>query len=122
MNVNLEVTDEGALTDKLEDENSWDLYSSSFALRPMPVQFLFLNPEWYGWIDSEEISTVQDKVLNADSQEEAQTYSDEFHEVFWEHLPIITPGDSTQITSMREGVDGYQFVSGPILWNVSVDD
>lgn len=121
MNVKLEVVDSATLSERLDDENAWDLYSSAFAFRPMPNQYLFLNPEWYGWINSEEISTISEKILYASSIEEAQQYKDEFHKAFWDYLPIIKPGDSTSITSLRSDVEGFQSISGPIVWNVYLD-
>lgn len=122
MNVKLEVSDSAALSERLDDDSAWDIYSSSFAIRPMPIQYLFLNPEWYGWTNSEELNALSDKILHASSQEEAQQYSEEFHQAFWDYLPIIKPGDSTSITSMRNNVEGFQSISGPILWNVYMDE
>lgn len=118
MNVKLDVKDSATFSEQKEEEYSWDLYSTAFTFRPMPIQYLFLNPEWYGWIDSEEITAINEKILSAASQEEAQQYSEELHVAFWDHLPIIKPGDQTSITSLRENITGYQSISGPVLWNV----
>lgn len=73
-------------------------------------QYLFLNPEWLGWTDSEELSQVMDEILYAGSQEEAQKLTDELHQVFWNYLPILKPVNSTNITSIRNNVEGYDYV------------
>ena len=120
MNVKLDVTDWGTVLERRQDENAHAAFFTKFALRPVPIQYLFLNPEWLGWTDSEELKVVMDEILYADSVEEAQQYSEKLHEIFWEYLPVIKPGNSAKITSLRNGIDGFDYIDGPILWNVSV--
>jgi peptide/nickel transport system substrate-binding protein len=122
MNVKLAVTDWATVLAAREDEKKFDIFFTSFTIRPIPIQYLFLNPEWFGWTDSEEIKRIVDDILNAESEEEAQKFSPDLHRAFWDYLPIIKPGNSTLITSMSKDVDGFQFISNPILWNVSLNE
>ncbi|KAB2338595.1 ABC transporter substrate-binding protein [Cytobacillus depressus] len=122
MNVKLAVSDWATVLANREDENKFDIFFTSFTVRPIPIQYLFLNPEWLGWTDSEEIKSVVNDILYAESIEEAQKFSPELHRAFWDYLPIIKPGNNTLITSMRKDVDGFQFISNPILWNVSLNE
>lgn len=118
MNVKLAESDWGTILEKREDPESWDIFFTSFAIRPMPTQYLFLNDEWFGWTDSEELKDLNEKILQAGTIEAAQAYKDEFHEVFWEYLPVIKPGNKSVITAIRENVDGFEYLAGPIIWNV----
>lgn len=88
----------------------------------MPVQYLYLNSGYHGWTDSEELSQLTEDILYAGTPEDAQAYADEFHEAFWDYLPVLKPGNKIDIVSMRDGIEGYQHITGPILWNVSVND
>lgn len=122
MNVNLEITDLATTLELREDENSWDIITTAFAFRPLPIQYLFLNPEWYGWTDSKTLRELSDKILYANSLEEAQSYKDNFHEAFWDYLPIIKPGNKSEIIAMRKNIDGLQYITGPIVWNITKDE
>ena len=119
MKVKLAVTDWSTVLEAREDENRFDIFFTSFTIRPIPIQYLFMNSEWFGWTDSDALKKIVDNILYADSVEDAQKFSKELHKEFWDYLPILKPGNSTIITSMREEIDGFQFISNPILWNVS---
>ena len=119
MKVQLAVTDWSTVLEAREDENRFDIFFTSFTIRPIPIQYLFMNSEWFGWTDSDPLKKIVDDILYADSVEDAQKFSKELHKEFWDYLPILKPGNSTIITSMSEDIDGFQFISNPILWNVS---
>ena len=121
MNVKLEVSDWGTVIERRKDPNNFDIFLTNFTMRSIPTMHYFLNPEWIGWTDSEEMKQISDKIIYAESVEEAQKLSGEYHRAFWEYLPVIKPGNSTVVTSMGKDVEGYQHISGPILWNVSVN-
>ncbi|EZH64774.1 hypothetical protein DH09_19845 [Bacillaceae bacterium JMAK1] len=122
MNVDLQVSDRATVLDVRDDSEVWDITFSPFAFRPMPVQYLYLNSGYHGWTDSEELSQLTEDILYAGTPEDAQAYADEFHEAFWDYLPVLKPGNKIDIVSMRDGIEGYQHITGPILWNVSVND
>ncbi|WP_368654646.1 ABC transporter substrate-binding protein [Ornithinibacillus sp. 4-3] len=122
MNVKLEVTDWATVLKSREDENKFDLFFTNFTIRPIPIQYLFMNSEWLGWTDSDDLKRISEGILYASSIEEAQEYSDELHQVFWEYLPVFKPGNIALITSMNKNVEGFQSISNPILWNVSITE
>lgn len=122
MNVVLDVRDAPSSLELGNDENAYQIKSDSFAFRSTPIQQIFLNPDYQGWPDSEELERVKEEILYAESQEEAHALSAEFHEILWEDVPSIKVGNSTNIMSMRENIDGLQYIAGPILWNVSIND
>lgn len=119
MNVTMDVRDWPTAIEMAEEPSNFDVFYSGFAFRPMPIQQLFLNPEYIGWPESEELQRLSDEILHANSIEEAQQLSDEFHQVFYDEMPVLKAGNSTGIVSMRDGVDGLQYIAGPILWNIS---
>lgn len=81
-----------------------------------------MSEEWFGWTDSEELTAVNEKILNAKSLEEAQSYKDELHEIYWDYLPIIKPGNTALITTLSKNIEGFDYMSNPILWNVQLKD
>ncbi|WP_368653171.1 ABC transporter substrate-binding protein [Ornithinibacillus sp. 4-3] len=121
MNVTLAESDWGTVLEKREDEEAWDIFFTSFAMRPMPTQYLFLNQGWFGWTDSEELRSLGEQIVNAGSIEEAQQFKDDYHQAFWEYLPVIKPGNKTGITALRSNVEGFDYLTGPIVWNVTID-
>lgn len=118
MNVKMDIRDWASAIQMAEDPENFDVFYSSFAFRPVPIQQLFLNPEYIGWPDSERLQQLTDDILYADSIEDAQNLTDEFHEAFYEDLPVLKAGNNSSIIALRDHVDGLQYVSGPILWNV----
>lgn len=119
MNVTMDVRDWPTAIEMAEDPSAFDAFYSGFAFRPMPIQQLFLNPEYIGWPESEELQRLSEQILQASSLEEAQSFSEEFHRVYYEEMPALKAGNTTNIVSLRENIDGLQFISGPILWNIT---
>ncbi|GAA0356281.1 ABC transporter substrate-binding protein [Caldalkalibacillus horti] len=124
MNVKLEVYDWATVLEKRADPSAYDMFTSGWALRPTPVQYPFLasDAEWPGWTDSPEIDRLIDEIQASTSQEEALALTTELQEEFWNYLPIIKPGNSVEITSHRNEISGFDYLNGPILWNISIDD
>lgn len=122
MNVKLDVYDAVTAIERADDPDAYDMKHDTFAFRSTPIQQIFLNPEYQGWPDSEELEKTKEDILFADSLEEAQDISSDFHEAFYEDLPTIKIGNSTLVESMGENIDGYQTIAGPILWNISINE
>lgn len=118
MNAKLVESDWGTFLERLNDENAWDFYFGSFTFRPVPSQYLFWNPEWFGWTDSAEAEEINKNILQS-SPDEASQYTDQLHQVFWDYLPVIKIGNGTVISGARADIEGYHYQDGPILWNVS---
>lgn len=119
INLKLDVRDAASALELTKDENAWDIWIDEFAFRPLPVQQLFLNPEYMGWPNNPKLAEVNDKILYAATLEKAQEFSPDFHKIFWDEVTTVKLGNNSNVTGMQEGMEGYQFISGPILWNVS---
>ncbi|WP_368653862.1 ABC transporter substrate-binding protein [Ornithinibacillus sp. 4-3] len=122
MKVKLDVTDWASVSQKREDPEKFDIFFNRFMIRPLPTQYLFMSNEWFGWTDSEELEELSEKILYADSLEEAQSYTDELHEVYWDYIPILKPGNTALITTYTKNVKGFDYMSNPILWNVQLEE
>lgn len=119
INLKLSVHDTATSIELKKDENNWDITVDEYAFRPSPVQQLFLGSDYLGWPDKEPLQSVTEKIIYAKTLEEAQQFSGEFHEKFWDEVQTIKVGNNSVVTAMQEDIDGYQFIAGPILWNVS---
>lgn len=121
INATMVESDWGTFLERLSDEDAWDFYFGSFTFRPVPSQYLFWNPEWYGWTDSPEAEEINDDILIS-NPDEASQYSEDLHRVFWDYLPVIKVGNGSVISATNENIEGYAHQDGPILWNVSKND
>lgn len=124
MNVKLEVYDWATVLEKRADPSAYDMFTSGWALRPTPIQYPFLksSAEWPGWTNSPEIDRIIDEIQSSSSQEEARALTAELQEEFWNYLPIVKPGNSVEITSHRSEISGFDYLVGPILWNISIHE
>lgn len=125
MNVKLDVYDWATVLERREDPAAYEIFTSGWALRPTPIQYPFLDSraEWPGWTNSPEIDRLIEEIQVAKDQEEALALTSELQEEFWNYLPIIKPGNSMEITSYRKSdVAGFDYLVGPILWNVSLNE
>lgn len=124
LNVELEVYDWATVLEKRQNPDVYDIFTSGWALRPTPVQYPFLESAsaWPGWTNSEEIDNAILNIRNAKSAEEAKEHTINLQTAFWEYLPIIKVGNSTEITGYRSSVKGFEYLVGPILWNVSIEN
>src|SRR5699024_5971536 len=98
MNVELEVYDWSALMERRSDEDAYNIFSTNFGFEPTPIVYPFLDPEWVGWTDSEEIANLIDEIQHADSQDEAKQHVETLQEAMWEYLPIIKVGNNIEAT------------------------
>ena len=124
MNVKLEIYDWATVLDKRTDPSAYDIFTSGWALRPTPIQYPFLDSraEWPGWTDSAEMDRIIDEIQMTTNQDEAQALTAELQKEFWNYLPIIKPGNSVEITTHRAELSGFDYLVGPILWNVSINE
>ncbi|WP_126425248.1 ABC transporter substrate-binding protein [Brevibacillus marinus] len=124
MNVKLEVYDWATVLERRQDEKAYDIFVSGWAFRPTPIQYPFLDSSanWPGWTNSKEIDGLIQNIKTAQSQEEAKKYAELLQKEMWQYLPILKVGDERHITVMRKGVEGFETLAGPILWNVAVKE
>jgi len=64
---------------------------------------------------------VLDQIKQAPSLKEAKPLVDKLNVLSWQYLPVIVLGRTTpDAVAIKNNVQGYQDLIGPILWNVSV--
>ncbi|MFD1929180.1 ABC transporter substrate-binding protein [Sporosarcina siberiensis] len=124
MNVTLEVYDWSSVLEKRANPDAYEMFISGWALRPTPIQYPFLDSqaEWPGWTASDEMDRLIEEIINATNQEEIVALTAEFQKEFWDYLPIIKPGNSVEISSYRTEIEGFDYLVGPILWNVTINE
>jgi peptide/nickel transport system substrate-binding protein len=124
MNIKLEVYDWATLLEKRADPSAYEIFTTGWAIRPTPIQYPFMSSksEWPGWTASDKIDSLMAQIQQAGSQEEALELTAELQEEFWNYLPIVKPGNSVEIISHSSGLSGYDYLVGPILWNISINE
>lgn len=122
MNVTLDILDAASSLERGNDPNAYHIKPDSFAFRSTPIQQIYLNPEYQGWPDSEDLEKIKEEIMYAETDEEAYKLSADFHEIFWDEMTSLKVGNSTSIVSMQSNIEDFQYVAGPILWNVSIHE
>lgn len=122
MNVTLDILDAASSLERGNDPNAYHIKPDSFAFRSTPIQQIYLNPEYQGWPNSEALERIKEEIMYAETEEEAYKLSSDFHEIFWDEMTSIKVGNSTSIVSMQSTIEDFQYVAGPILWNVSINE
>jgi len=124
INVSLEVVDWPTLVDARENElDKWDISITSFSLATSPTHILAFSPSWAGGVNDDKTIDMIKSIENAPDQEAAKEVWDKLQEHSWaEHLPIIQLGAYNDLFGMSSKVKGVTTMTGPIYWNVSVED
>lgn len=108
INAELVVVDWPTVLELREDPDAHEMSVTAWGYAEIPVSYAFLNPEWSGWTDDEAIQTAVDEITFARDEDTALEGADALQEAFYDYLPIITFGDRTNVTGVREGVAGYE--------------
>jgi len=117
----LDVYDWPTLQERRTDENNFDVFPMTFAVRPTLHQNPFLDSKaaYAGWTNSEEIDRLLNEIKSTKDFEEARPFIDELQAEVWEYLPVLKVGNNQDLVAVSEKVSGYETLIGPILWNVS---
>lgn len=118
-NIELEVYDWPTVVNMRSDPDQWDLFITGFPMTMTPVEQLFFNDSWVDGPEDEKTEELLKAISTADTIEEAKTHWDELQGHSWDILPILKLADYTMIMGIRSNVEGFRFMDGPILWNVS---
>jgi hypothetical protein len=92
-------------------------------MRQVLHQYPFLDSraKFPGLSDSPEIDGVLDAIKQASTLKETRPLVDKLNVLLWQYLPVIVLGRTTpDAVAIKNNVKGYQDLSGPILWNLSV--
>lgn len=122
MNIELEVYDWATVVNKRGNPDEWELFITGFPMTMTPVEQLFFNDNWVDGPEDEKTKELLTAIVQADTLDEAKQYWDELQEYSWEFLPILKISDYTMIMGTRSNVEGFRFMDGPILWNVSLTE
>lgn len=121
VNAELEIYDWPTLTDRRDDETTYEILILSNTDKPDPTSPVFMSKDFAGWTDSPELDEILDKFWSAPSLDEAKVYNDELTEWFYDYVPVAKVGDGKSLLASRKTVQNLQELDGPILWNVSND-
>ncbi|MGY6031405.1 ABC transporter substrate-binding protein [Phytobacter sp. AG2a] len=119
----LDVYDWPTVLQRRQDPKNFDLCALEFTMRQVLHQYPFLDSraKFPGLSDSPEIDGVLDAIKQAATLKETRPLVDKLNVLLWQYLPVIVLGRTTpDAVAIKNNVKGYQDLSGPILWNLSV--
>ena len=124
MNVKLEVVDwPTALDLQQNNTGAWDAFVTSSQIVSTPPQLIVLSPAWGGGFDDSTVLAAMKSIEVAPSLEEAQAHWDELQLYAWkELLPIVQLGGNNSLNGVNKKVKGVTNSSGPIFWNVKIEE
>lgn len=117
MNVNLEVYDWPTLSDKIYQEDAYDIFMMGNTPASEPTSSVFLWPDYAGWIDDPKLEQMIDEFRTLPTIEEAKPLFDDFQAWFYDYVPSIRFGDFNRVASTRDTVSDFQFQDGFVFWN-----
>ena len=120
--VELEIFDCATVVSKRDDPSEWELFITGFPSTITPIEQLFYNETWIDGPFDETTEDLLQDIIESKDQEEAFELWDELQGHSWEFLPVLKISDYTQIIGVRDNVEGFEFVDGPILWNTHFVD
>ncbi|GAJ98131.1 LOW QUALITY PROTEIN: dipeptide-binding ABC transporter, periplasmic substrate-binding component [Geomicrobium sp. JCM 19055] len=121
-NATLNVVDWATLLSLREDPSEFDIFVTASFIYAVPHQYPFFNSDWPGWTDHENYDMYFNQIDQAESQEEALETLAELQQFMYEDMPVMNVGHYSTIDATNDRVEGYEMLSGPILWNVQLAD
>lgn len=118
VNIELEVYDWPTVVNMRANPEEWDIFITGFPMTMTPVEQLFFNSTWVDGPEDEKTEELLKQISVAETIEEAKEHWDELQGHSWEIVPITKISDYTMIMGVSERVEGFQFLDGPILWNI----
>lgn len=118
MTASVDTYDFATYAQRRLDPGNWDITVQPFSLNPIPTQWIFFNPNTWGWTADEELLGMVDQMQNA-SVEEAKGIWPNALERSWEYLPITKIGDTYVYSAFNSNVEGFKAFDQGIFWNVS---
>lgn len=124
VNASLEIYDwPTALDMQSNATDQWDAFVTSSQTVSTPPQLIALSPTWGGGMDDEKVVDMMSQIEVATTIEEAQALWDDLQLYAWEELlPVINLGGNNRFDAARKNVEGVTAFSGPIFWNVSLNE
>lgn len=98
-----------------KDSSRWDIFISAFSQVPLPQLKSFLNPEFPGWIEDEDIALVK-SLMASSSEKEAVARWSEIEPLLWDSLVVYVPGHYETMYA-SSGLEGVIVQNGFYFWN-----
>lgn len=118
MKINLEVYDWPTLTDKIYDEDAYDMYMMANIVVSEPTSSVFFNKDYAGWPDDPYMEELVKEFRRKSTIEEAMPIYDQLQEWIWTYVPAVKIGDYNRVSSARTTLENFQYLDGMIFWNV----
>ncbi|WP_368653195.1 ABC transporter substrate-binding protein [Ornithinibacillus sp. 4-3] len=124
INATLEIYDWPTMNDKMgNDFEAWDAFITSSSTVSTPPQLIALSPSFGGGVNDDSVGEAIKEIETAPTLEEAQQRWDELQLYAWEELlPIINIGGYNSFWAYNKKVEGIDALTGPIFWNVSIEE
>lgn len=119
--VELEIYDWATVNQRRTDPEVWDIFTTGISFKPDPTMLSMMQlATWPGWWDSE-ASLEAFKIVQTETEFEARYAGwEQTQAVFYEEVPMIKLGDSTNVMAFASGLQGLttQVQLGVPYWNL----
>ncbi len=123
--VDLQVYDWATLTDRRNNPEDWDIFTTSFSFRVDPIQLPMLQgTTWPGWWDSPEKVELTDRLERETEFEDRYDALEQIQELFYEEAPQVKLGDSLELSARSPLVQNFTTPTQlqPAFWNIWLDE
>lgn len=121
LNTALEIYDWPTYLDKRDDPAAFDLLVGASTPKLDPTSMAYLRSDFVGWTVSEELDEIIENFKSAPSIDDAKIIYNDLQAWFYEYIPVTKVGDYANVNATRNNLSGYDYLDGPIFWNVTND-
>lgn len=118
LNVELVVTDQATLLTTRGEADTWDIFPTGLGFGA-PESMLPLKSSWAGATDSPEITAALSAVKTSTSDEDLFTAREGVQKAFYDYAPALKLGDGAALNGYSSALSGYEYMYGPIFFNVA---
>ena len=119
--IDLQVYDWATLTDRRNDPEAWDIFTTGISFKPDPTMVSMMQLcSWPGWWCSDPSMVLLEQLRTESDAEVRYDIWEQLQQLFYEEIPHIKLGDSQPVSARSTQVQGLvrQTQLGAILWNV----
>ena len=122
--VDLQVMEEGTMSQRIPNPDLWDAYTTIFAFRVDPILHprLRCDSPVGGWNCDPDFAQLVHAMETERQFEKRYRLWQDIQRLFWERVPYIHYGHASRFVAMRKHVHGRPFdMPNPYFWNVWVE-
>lgn len=121
VNVKIGDYDWATVSELREDPEEWGFYVNGATEVNIPAQVLVLGPSMgWGSADDPHLVDLQNKIIEASSDEEAKEIYGELQEYAWsEYMPAAKIGNTYSLNVARDNIKGISVYHSLVLWNTT---